>query len=145
MPYDGDREELKQQLVRQFTSGRTEHVSEMTRLEYLDCCSFMERKSDYKGRLKKKRSECLHSLQKLGVDTSDWQRVNDFCQNARIAGKPFAQLSLEELGKLRKKLFAIERSGGLKPKVPTAPKPQTGGSYTKSVWVLPIGDLTMKN
>lgn len=130
MLWSGDRDELKRTIVSQYTNGRTEHLHEMTRQEYASCCDGLEHQTNYRSRLKKKRSECLRQLQKLGVDTSDWQRVNDFCMNARIAGKPFARLTLDDLDDLRKKLYAIAGNGGL--------KRGCGSSYTKSFWVLPL-------
>ena len=55
-------------------------------------------------------------MQKIGLDNSDWARVNDFCLNPRIAGKPFGRLDTEELEQLAVKLRSIERKGGLKVK-----------------------------
>ena len=37
MPYSGDREELKEQIVKQFTFGRTVHLREMTSLPTWEC------------------------------------------------------------------------------------------------------------
>ena len=53
-------------------------------------------------------------MQRAGIDTTDWQRVNAFCQDARIVGKPFARLSGEELERLCVKILAIEGKGGLR-------------------------------
>lgn len=53
---------------------------------------------------------------KMGIDTSDWARVNDFCRNPRIAGKAFSQISSDELEQLAVKLRSIRRKGGLKEK-----------------------------
>jgi hypothetical protein len=39
--------------------------------------------------------------------------VNEFCNNPRIAGKPFVQVSTAELEQLAIKLRAIQRKGGL--------------------------------
>ena len=55
-------------------------------------------------------------MQKIGIDTTDWERVNNFCLNPRIAGKPFGRLDTEELEQLAVKLRSIERKGGLKVK-----------------------------
>lgn len=59
--------------------------------------------------LRRKRSSVLHQMQLLGVDTADWNRVDAFCQNRRIAGKRFSQLDNDELDALLKKLRAIRR------------------------------------
>lgn len=115
MAYDGHSEELKESLVSQFTDGRTTSLREMTRKEYDALCEHLDTLTGYSRRLRKSRSLCLHLMQRLGVATTDWSRVNLFCQDSRIAGKPFARLSVEELDALSVKLRAIERSGGLKP------------------------------
>lgn len=115
MAFDGDKEELKKSLVRQYTDGRTESLREMSEWEYKVMCDDIERRRGWRDEIRRKRSLCLKLMQKLGVDTWDWSRVNLFCQDSRIAGKPFARLSVEELDALSVKLRAIERSGGLKP------------------------------
>lgn len=111
MPYVSD--EVKCEIVKQYTQGRTVHLHEMTRAEYERCCNDMARKigaqNEYRSRLRASRSAALHLMQKLGVDTSDWPRVDNFCRNSRIAGKDFAMLHSEELDALCKKLRAIAR------------------------------------
>lgn len=118
LPYPGDRDELKTALVAQFTEHRTTSLKEMTRKEYDAMCASLEERTGWKEQLKKKRSLCLKLMQKAGVDTTDWQRINDFCQNPRIAGKVFAQLGLKDLDALQVKLRAIMGKGGLKPAKP---------------------------
>ena len=66
--------------------------------------------------MRRKRSLCLNLMQKLGIDTSDWARINDFCSNPRIVGKAFRQITVDELDELAVKLRSIQRKGGLKPK-----------------------------
>lgn len=111
----------KETLVYQFTNGRTEHLHLMTEAEYGAMCREMERVAGYDERretmhreLKRWRSTCLKLMQQLGIDTTDWARVNDFCRDARIAGKPFARISQPELEALSVKLRSIKRKGGLK-------------------------------
>lgn len=116
LPYSGDREEFKKQIVRQYTWNRTESLREMTVEEYTACCVELEKLTGRKDELKKKRSQCLKLMQKLGIDTTDWTRINYFCQDTRIAGKPFARLTNEELDTLATKLRSIQRKGGLKQK-----------------------------
>ena len=60
--------------------------------------------------------------ERLGIDTTDWTRINAFCRDVRIAGKEFGALGPEELDALTMKLRAIERHGGLKA-LPKQPKP----------------------
>lgn len=110
----GDREELKETLVSSFTNGRTTSLREMTKTEYNAMCASLEERTGWKASLKKKRSLCLKLMQKAGIDTTDWQRINDFCRNRKIAGREFAQLGVNDLDALQVKLRAILRKGGLK-------------------------------
>lgn len=113
LPKHGDDEEAKAALVSQWTEGRTTHLHEMTVREYTNCCKALEQMLGYGDQRKRHRSICLHLMQDLGIDTGDWQRVNDFCRHPRISGKEFAQLTIPDLEALAKKLRAIQRKGGL--------------------------------
>lgn len=111
----------KETLVYQYTNGRTTHLHETTLREYDTMCNDMERVAGYDERmeavrkeLRRRRSVCLKLMQQLGVDTTDWARVDDFCRNPRLAGKPFRNIDTEELEDLAVKLRAIKRKGGLK-------------------------------
>lgn len=116
LPYNGSRDEFKRQIVLQYTWNRTDSLREMTRREYNECCDALEKLNGQKDEQKKRRSECLKLMQKLGIDTTDWTRINAFCQDPRIAGQVFARLSNEELEQLSVKLRSIRRKGGLKEK-----------------------------
>lgn len=107
----GDREGAKRLIVMQYTNGRTGSLREMTRREYDRCCSDLEGRSHYKETLRKERSATLKLIQKLGIDTTDWAQINDFCRNPKIAGKEFARITLEEHGELQTKLRSIKRKG----------------------------------
>ena len=133
LPCGGDRDDMKRDLVRQWTWNRTDSLREMTRAEYNACCEAMERLTGRKDEQKKKRSQCLKLMQKLGIDTTDWTRINAFCQDQRIAGKLFARLTNEELDALAEKLRAIQRKGGLKQRKDV--KPSCAVAY-----YIPIGD-----
>lgn len=108
----GDRDEVKRQIVWQYTDGRTESLREMTRQEYERCCGDLERKNGYKDQLRKERSATLKLMQKAGIDTTDWNRVNRFCLDRRIAGKEFARITAGEHQQLRRKIRAIGSKGG---------------------------------
>lgn len=117
----GDKEELKCELVRQATGGRTDSLREVTRREYEDLCSSLERtvpgaavQSAIIAELKRQRSIALHQMQKMGVDTTDWNRINALCKDVRIAGKLFSQMTAEELAAMTVKLRTIERKGGFR-------------------------------
>lgn len=115
LPYGGDREELKKKIVRQYTSDRTDSLREMTAKEYNAACQGLERtvfpgeREKFIQIMRQKRSAVLHQMQLYGVDTSDWNKVNAFCLNPRIAGKAFRLLSGEELDALLIKMRAIRR------------------------------------
>ena len=107
--------------TRRYTDERTTSLRETTRQEYDRMCRDMERETGYdefvegiRRQLRRKRSEVLKLMQQLGVDTTDWDRVNAFCTDARIAGKLFRKISVDELEELAVKLRAIKRKGGLK-------------------------------
>ena len=101
----------KETLVSSFTNGRTLHLHEMSAKEYAAMCATLEEHTGWRVQQKKKRSVCLKLMQQAGIDTTDWQRINDFCRHPRIAGKEFARLTLEELDSLQTKLRAIMRKG----------------------------------
>lgn len=121
LQYSMNKEDLKKEIVLQYTWNRTDSLKEMTAEEYNTCCDELEKLTGQKDWQKKKRSECLKLMQKLGIDTIDWARINSFCQDPRIAGKPFARLSIEELDTLSTKLRSIQRNGGLKQKKEVKP------------------------
>lgn len=111
----------KETLVYQYTNGRTTHLHKTTLREYDTMCNDMERVAGYDERmeavrkeLRRRRSVCLKLMQQAGIDTTDWQRINDFCRHPKIAGKAFARLSLSDLDTLQTKLRTIMRKGGLK-------------------------------
>lgn len=130
----------KETLVEQYTNGRTTSLRETTRQEYDRMCRDMERETGYdefvegiRRQLRCRRSEVLKLMQQLGIDTTDWTRVDNFCLHPRIAGKPFRQINIEELEALSVKLRAIKRKEGqlLPPQRPTPPQPSTKARGTK--------------
>ena len=120
----------KETLVAQYTDGRTTSLRETTRQEYDRMCRDMERETGYdefvegiRRQLRCRRSEVLKLMQQLGIDTTDWNRVDAFCKDVRIAGKAFRHISIDELEALAVKLRTIARKGGLKahPQQPEQP------------------------
>ena len=112
VPKIGDNEYLKKEMVSVATGGRTESLKEITRKEYDDICNllekrFPEKRNIYVEQRRKKRSSCLKLLQKIGVDTTSWPAINDYCKSPKIADKVFAELDIEELQQLSKKLRMI--------------------------------------
>lgn len=113
----GDREQVKEMLVLRFSGGRTTSLREMKAAEYDAMCDAMEAELkhpgmtefEYKKELKRLRSAVLHRMQKMGIDTTDWDVVDRFCSQPRIAGKRFSQLEPAELEVMIAKLEALKR------------------------------------
>lgn len=57
--------------------------------------------------LKRLRSAVLHRLQKHGIDTTDWSRVNAFMRQSRIAGKTLGEMTIDELKAFIPKIESI--------------------------------------
>ena len=111
-----DKDELKASLVSQYTGGRTESLREMTEKEYDAMCDELQRQDSnlkarelYREELRRKRSAVLKQLQKIGIDTTDWSRVDAYCMNPRISGKEFRKLPVDELETVNIKLRIIRR------------------------------------
>lgn len=124
----GEPDETKRQLVSQYTAGRTDSLKEMTRKEYNDLCAAIEGMNGMRDELKRRRSIALKLMQELGVDTTDWAQINDFCRHPRISGKAFCQLSIKELTELATKLRTIKRKGWQRGK---SLQGETSGSMTE--------------
>ena len=112
LPKIGGDEYLKKEMVSVATGGRTESLKEITRKEYDDLCNilekrFPEKRNIYVEQRRKKRSSCLKLLQKIGVDTTSWTAINNYCKSPKIAGKVFADLDIDELQQLSLKLRMI--------------------------------------
>ena len=111
----GDREEIKKTLVERFTNGRTSSLREMRTEEYEQMCRALDAELGMPGAateqataaVKRYRSAVLRRLQKIGIDTTDWAAVDAYCLDRRIAGKPFAQLTVDELKNMQQRLEAI--------------------------------------
>ncbi len=114
LDFVADRDDVKKNLVHQYTNGRTDSLREMTRAEYDQCCEDLERKAGRQDELRKERSKTLKLMQQMGVDTTDWNRVNLLCRDPRIIGKDFYHVTVEEHRELRIKLRGIERKGGIR-------------------------------
>lgn len=110
----------KDDIVLQFTDGRTTHLHEMKAREYLEMCDAIEGKprpatAPDAQELKRARSSVLLRIGRLGINTIDnWEEIDQFCLSPKIAGKRFCQLDIDELRTLVKKLESIQRRGGLK-------------------------------
>lgn len=78
-----------------------------------ECIAGLEReKSQRNATVEKpiriKCSQCLELLTKIGLDTTDWSKINKYLEQPRLLnGKRMYDLDLDGLEALRKKLYAI--------------------------------------
>ncbi|MBD8348558.1 hypothetical protein [Dysgonomonas sp. HGC4] len=87
----------------QMIKGMEQTVSEMTlQVERVEKKAYIADRE-----LKKRRSAILLRLQKAGINTTDWQAVNKFMRNPKIAGKTLGEMSTDEMDLLIPKLEAI--------------------------------------
>lgn len=114
IPYAGDKEDLKRDLVYQGTNGRTESLREVSKAEYDNIIATMKKACPDNGRsaawreeFRHNRSICLKLLQQIGIDTTNWTCINDYCRSPKIAGCEFRELSTDDLWELSKKLRMI--------------------------------------
>lgn len=134
----GDTEEYKRMFVSQFTGGRTDHLHEMTRAEYDRMCDAVEERSGRKAELRKQRSRTLRLMQQMGIDTTDWAKIDDFCRNPRIMGKVFRHITVDEHGGLQRKLRAImakDREAARK----KATEPKPAEQKTVNYYLIDVG------
>lgn len=104
----------KEDLVLQWTNGRTASLKEMSEREYTLMIRQLRQQVENLEEKKKARSAVLKQFQLYGIDTTDWDAVDRFCCNARIAGKPFRHLTIPELKSLRVKMLSIRNKAELK-------------------------------
>lgn len=104
----------KEDLVLQWTNGRTSSLKEMSEREYSLMIRQLRQQVENLEEKKKARSAVLKQLQLYGVDTTDWDAVDRFCCTPRIAGKPFRYLTIPELKALRVKMLSIRNKAELK-------------------------------
>jgi hypothetical protein len=104
----------KEDLVWEYSHTVTTSLSEFQRImpmEYVKMINDMQQMVDdiskRPEKLKRLRSDVLHRLQKHGVDTTDWSKVNAFMSQPRIAGKTLGEMNIVELRKLIPKLESI--------------------------------------
>lgn len=98
----------KEDIAREYSAGRTDSLRELTEAEYHTMIRHLRELMTASESLRQQRSKVMRLMQIYGIDTSDWARVNHFCSDKRIAGKPFARLRIEELKALAKKLRAMQ-------------------------------------
>lgn len=135
----GDKEDYKESLVSQYTNGRTTHLHEMTVAEYNRCCDALEEQNGRKSELRKQRSRTLSLMQKMGIDTTDWAKIDDFCRNPRIMGKVFRHITPEEHPGLQRKLRAIMAKDREAAKKQPVAAPATEEKRTERYYLIDLG------
>lgn len=108
LPKYSDEEGLRQQLIYEASAGRTTSLRELTAQEYDRLCNLLDAQVNDREQLRKERSSTLRLLQLVGVKTTEWDAVDAYCQQARIAGKLFRKITIEEHRLLQRKLRAIQ-------------------------------------
>lgn len=114
-----EAEEAKEIAVSEVSGGRTTSLRELSDRELTllrvrlraQARSLAPSKDKTRTR---RRSMCLHLMEEYGIDTHDWNRINAFVEDPRIAGKPFGRLTSEELSALSRKLRAMIRKLGIR-------------------------------
>lgn len=104
----------KEDLILQWTNGRTASLKEMSEREYSLMIRQLRQQVENLEEKKKARSAVLKQFQLYGIDTTDWDAVDRFCCTPRIAGKPFRYLTIPELKALRVKMLSIRNKAELK-------------------------------
>lgn len=108
----------KDDVVMQFTEGRTTHLSEMTNAEFHEMCDAIEgrfHRTANEEQIRKARNAVLLRIGRLGINTIDnWDEVNAFLLSKKIAGKLLYEMTIDELKATIKRLEAILHNGGLK-------------------------------
>lgn len=103
--------ETKRQMLLELTDGRTDSTKGLTDREAVYLCGYLNGQSQdtdtERAMLRRRRSGVLARMQRYGVDTTDWERVDAFCLDPRIAGKRFYNLDAGELLDLIAKLERI--------------------------------------
>lgn len=105
--------DAKKAMLYDLTDGRTNTSKELTYKEALYLMGYLNGSiaeaplSGGERELKSRRSAVLKRIQLLGVNTTSWDNVNEFCLDKRIAGKVFYELNIDELKGLVPKLEAI--------------------------------------
>lgn len=107
-------EETRRGMILDLTKGRTDSTRDLTYSEgqylsgYIQGAVHENRDLSVGERgIKRQRSGVLVRLQKLGIDTTDWDSVNACLCDKRIAGKPLYKLNSEELQAVIRRLEQI--------------------------------------
>lgn len=102
----------RHEMVYNLTGGETDDIKLLTAKEYDELCKSLEDEED-KTEWRSKGSDLLHLLQRLGVNTADWDAVDKYLMQPRIFSgicrqpKRYIQTTTEEREQLIKRLRLI--------------------------------------
>ena len=106
---EADRHEM----VYNATHGETDDIKLLTEEEYKALCEKLEGKDKAKVEWKSAGSNLLHLLQLIGVNTADWDTVDEYLKNPRIYSgicpypKRYKETTTEERELIKKKIHSI--------------------------------------
>ena len=115
---NGLSEEQRRAMIYELTDGRTNSTKDLTYAEAQYLSGFLTGAAQMadnigaeleKKAMKRMRSAVLKRLQQIGIDTTDWDKVNAFLSSKKIAGKPLYNLGYDELQALIPKLESIKK------------------------------------
>lgn len=94
----GMAEEEYRAVIRELTDGRTDSTKGLTLKEAYYLAGYLFKGCSVVDSVTRKlRGGVLKRMQLLGVDTTDWAKVNTFLEDSRIAGKRLYEMAPEEL------------------------------------------------
>lgn len=102
------------EMVYNLTQGETDDIKLLTEKEYNELCKSLENEED-KEKRKSVGSDLLHMLQLIGVNTADWDAVDEFLKNPQIYSgicpypKRYIETTTDERKLIMKKLHSIRR------------------------------------
>ena len=102
----------KDEIIYVYSDGKTQSLTELYELypeKYRHMITELEKRcfATTSTTIRKLRSGILTRLQKYGLNTTDWNEVNRFLEQPKIAGKKLYDLTIPEMQTLITKLEAI--------------------------------------
>lgn len=95
------------EMVFNWTSGKKEHLRDLTDEEYKNLCKYLENQLPDMAKIKRQRAKILSiATQNLGFGLNgnasrvDWERFNTFMKNRSVLRKTLPEYKVDELPKL---------------------------------------------
>lgn len=102
------------EMVYNLTHGETDDIKLLTPKEYNELCKSLENEED-KEEWRRKGRDLLHLLQLIGVNTADWDVIDEYLKNPRIYSgicpypKRYKETTTDERKLIMNKLHSIRR------------------------------------